>query len=109
MGDRRHQDRTRVLDEVGEAVAGYLAALDAYEQKYRTALAGPAGPCPPEPVPFDRTGWDDQLATARARAEEVERLVREQEALWTRWRDAVADWRRAIEQPGREEVSQPHP
>lgn len=99
MGDRRHPDRTRALDEVGEAVAGYLAALDAYESAYNAVLTETGGSDRPDPMPWEPTGWDDRLAVARAQAAEVERLLREQEALWTRWRDAVADWRRAIEQP----------
>lgn len=101
MGDRRNPDWTRAMDEVGEAVAGYLAALDSYETTYQAVLAE----APPVERPVGPTlepdGWEDRLANARTLAAEVEQLLHDQEAVWTRWRDAVADWQRAIEQsPG---------
>lgn len=99
MGDRRNPDWTRALDEVGEAVAGYLAALDTYESTYQSMLADAAPADQPVSPALEPDGWEERLVTARDLAAEVERLLQEQEAVWTRWRDAVSDWRRVIEQP----------
>ncbi|MFO0852198.1 MAG: hypothetical protein U0871_27090 [Gemmataceae bacterium] len=109
MGDRRNPDWTRAMDEVGEAVAGYLAALDAYETTYQAVLTEAAPAERPVGPALEPDGWEDRLANARTLAAEVEQLLHDQEAVWTRWRDAVADWRRVIEQPPVGEVSQSQP
>lgn len=104
MGETGDGDWVRTLDEVGRAIAGCLSALDRYETKFAAMLA--------EQVPvrkgsphFDRElpdadgGWRDRLTAAKAGADEVERLLDEQEAVWGRWREALTAWRRLVEQP----------
>jgi len=100
MGER---DWMRTLDEVDQAIGNCLSALERYEAKFvellreRTVTPGPQ---------FERSlpdaspdvGWDDRLATAKAGADEVEQLLAEQEAVWGRWRESLAAWRRLVEQ-----------
>ena len=98
MGDGRGQDWVRTLDEVDEAVHGCLTILDRYEAKF-TELLGerlPPRSNPAVPIP---SVWDERLTAARAQADEVERLLAEQEAIWGRWREALSGWRRSVEQP----------
>jgi hypothetical protein len=99
MGDSGDGNWVRTLDEVGQAIEGCLSALDRYETKFTAMLA--------EHVPprFDRElsggddGWRDRLTTAKAGADEVERLLDEQEAVWGQWRERLVAWRQLVEQP----------
>jgi hypothetical protein len=95
MGDRQGGDWMRALGEVQEAIRGCLAALDRYEARFAELLSGTA----PTPRPSPPSGgWDDRLAAAQTEADEVERLLAEQEAVWGRWQGAFAAWRRSLEQ-----------
>ena len=103
MGER---DWVRTLDEVDQAIGNCLSTLERYEAKFvellreRTVAPGPQ---------FERAlpdsspdvGWDDRLATAKAGADEVEQLLAEQEAVWGRWRESLAEWRQLVEQGDR--------
>jgi hypothetical protein len=105
MGSTGSRDWVRTLDEVGQAIEGCLSALGRYEERFSALLAehlppGIAGPSFDRSLPegdADR-GWEDRLAAARAGADEVERLLDEQEAVWSRWREALTAWRRLVEQ-----------
>ena len=101
MGDARDRDWVRALDEVEDAVRRCLAVLDRYEAKFTELLAEHAPPTvSPHPVPeLTSAGWEERLAAARGQADEVERLLVEQEVVWGRWRDALSAWRRSVEQP----------
>lgn len=104
MGDSGDGDWVRTLDEVGQAIEGCLSALDRYETKFSAMLAEHVPPSEGSPR-FDREspeaddGWRDRLTAAKAGADEVERLLDEQEAVWGRWREALTAWRRLVEQP----------
>jgi hypothetical protein len=104
MGDTGDRDWVRTLDEVGQAIEGCLAALDRYETRFTAMLAEQVPPREGSPR-FDRElpggddGWRDRLTAAKAGADEVERLLDEQEAVWGRWREALSAWRRLVEQP----------
>lgn len=104
MGETGDGDWVRTLDEVGQAIEGCLSALDRYEAEFTTMLAEHAASQEGAP-PFDRDlpdaddGWRDRLTDAKAGADEVERLLDEQEAVWGRWREALTAWRRLVEQP----------
>ena len=77
---------------MGQAIEGCLSALDRYETKFTAMLAEhvpPRGVIAPErPVAGADDGWRDRLTAAKAGADQVERLLDEQEAVWGRWRGA---------------------
>lgn len=92
MGER---DWMRTLDDVDQAIGNCLAALDRYEAKFVELLREQAlapGPHFERSLPDGSpdAAWDDRLATARAGADEVEQLLAEQEAVWNRWRESLA-------------------
>jgi hypothetical protein len=101
MGDARDREWVRTLDEVEDAVRRCLAVLDRYESKFAELLGDRAPQALSRPAAADRPlpEWDDRLAKARGQADEVERLLAEQEAVWGRWREALSEWRRSVEQP----------
>lgn len=104
MGETGDGDWVRTLDEVGQAIEGCLSALDRYESKFTAMLArhvapGEGGPRFDRELPGGGDGWRDRLTAAKAGADEVERLLDEQEAVWGRWREALTAWRRLVEQP----------
>lgn len=104
MGETGAGDWVRTLDEVGQAIEGCLSALDRYEMRFAAMLAECAPPHEgvrrsERPMPEGDDGWRDRLTAARAGADEVERLLDEQEAVWGRWREALSAWRRLVEQP----------
>jgi hypothetical protein len=100
MGER---DWMRTLDEVDQAIGNCLSALERYEAKFvellreRAVVAGPQFERSLPDVSPD-SGWTDRLAAAKAGADEVEHLLAEQEAVWGRWRESLAAWRRLVEQ-----------
>jgi hypothetical protein len=101
MGDSRGRDWQRALDEVEQAVRGCLTALNHYETRFHELLDAPPGP-PPAPLPTPPESWTDRLDQVRHETEMVERLLDEQEAAWTRWREALTSWRQSVKQsPGR--------
>jgi len=87
------------LGDIERAVRDCLTALDRYESAFaeqllpdepaRGSAADPADPADPG----GGRGWDEKLAAAGRSADEVERLLAEQEAVWGRWREALAGWR----------------
>jgi hypothetical protein len=104
MGETGDRDWVRTLDEVGQAIEGCLSALDRYETKFTAMLAEHVPPREgvphfERPLPGGDDGWRDRLTAAKAGADEVERLLDEQEAVWGRWREALSAWRQLVEQP----------
>jgi hypothetical protein len=99
MGETGDRDWVRTLDEVGQAIEGCLSALDRYETKFTAMLADHVPPHTARPLPAPDDGWRDRLTVAKAGADEVERLLDEQEAVWGRWREALSAWRQLVEQP----------
>ncbi len=92
MGER---DWMRTLDDVDQAIGNCLAALDRYEAKFVELLREQAvvpGPHFERSLPDGSpdAAWEARLASARAGADEVEQLLAEQEAVWNRWRDSLA-------------------
>jgi hypothetical protein len=88
------------MDEVSRAIEAHRAALERYAATFADVLG--ENPPPSGPV-FDRelpdAGWNDRLAAAKASADEAEHLLAEQEAVWGRWQESLAAWRRLVEQP----------
>lgn len=99
MGDSGDANWVRTLDEVGQAIEGCLSALDRYETKFTAMLAAQIPPRFDRELPGGDDGWQDRLTTAKAGADEVERLLDEQEAVWGRWRERLTAWRQLVEQP----------
>lgn len=92
MGER---DWMRTLDEVDQAIGGCLSALERYEAKFVELLreqAVAAGPHFERSLPDGSPdqGWNDRLLAAKTGADEVEQLLAEQEAVWNRWRESLA-------------------
>jgi hypothetical protein len=85
------------LAEIEQAIGDCLTALDRYEAAFARVLG--VEPAHPGSEPEARSAeepsaWDGRLAAAGEAADAVERLLAEQEAVWGRWRAALADWRR---------------
>lgn len=105
MGDSGDRHWERTLVEVGQAIEGCLTALDRYESRFADLLAGQEA-TQVGTAHFERNlpgsddvGWNERLDAARAGADEVERLLDEQEAVWGRWCEALTAWQRLVEQP----------
>jgi hypothetical protein len=107
MGDTGDRDWARTLNEVGQAIEGCLAALDRYESRFTALLADqlPAPDRPPRQLSGGDDGWRERLTAAKTGADEVERLLDEQEAVWGRWRESLSAWRRLVEQPQDQKMS----
>jgi hypothetical protein len=79
------------LSAVEQSIGDCLTALDRYEAAFGRVLAETGTPPPPPPEPPDRSAeWAAKLAAAGDRADEAERLLAEGEAVWNRWRAALA-------------------
>lgn len=100
MGDPINLNWQQTLGEVERSVAECLAALDRYEAAFARVLEEPNPPATfPKREGVSTDGWDAMISTARASAEEIDRLLAGSEAGWVRWRDAFSAWRLGIEQP----------
>lgn len=84
------------LAAVEASIGDCLAVLDRYEAAFARVLGEPPAGHAPPPADDRRRAWDEKLATAGRHADDVERLLAEQEAVWGRWREAFADWRRLL-------------
>jgi hypothetical protein len=88
--------RTTVAD-IEQAIGDCLSALDRYEAAFVQVLGGASGVATDSPpaAHADRgEGWGERLDVAGRSADEVERLLDEQEAIWGRWRKALSGWQR---------------
>jgi hypothetical protein len=81
------------LTEIEDAIGDCLAVLDKYEAAFARLLRA-EGVEDPVPVSDRNHAWEERLATAGRSAADAEHLLTEQEAVWGRWRDALADWKR---------------
>lgn len=89
------------LDDIEQAIADCLAALDRYETAFAHVIGVEPGELterkPEPPAGGHADSWDFRLAASGEAADAVERLLAEQEAVWGRWQAALADWRRLAE------------
>lgn len=85
------------LAEVERSIADCLSALDRYESAFGQVLGAAVPVAVPEPpAEGGLPAMDEKLSAARHQADEVERLLSEQEAVWGRWRDALAGWQQTL-------------
>jgi hypothetical protein len=85
------------LSEIEHAIGDCLAVLNKYEAAFARLLHSEGLPADSGPdVGRDRE-WEGRLATVGRSADDAERLLSEQEAVWGKWRDALADWHRLAE------------
>ncbi|MBX3400107.1 MAG: hypothetical protein KF873_15355 [Gemmataceae bacterium] len=85
------------LAEVERSIDDCLAALAKYESAFAKVLHEPVPPVPSRPLPAPTAAWDDTLADAARRTDEVEQLLDEQERVWGRWRQALGQWQRTLD------------
>ncbi len=85
----------QTLAEVESSIAGCLASLDRYEAAFSKVLAE-GGPIAPSYTP---EVWDAKLAIATQTTDDVEQLLAEQEGVWQRWQETLANWRGLVKQP----------
>jgi hypothetical protein len=88
----------QTLEEVERSIGDCLETLDRYEAAFARILAD-AGPLPQSISHDSSTVWDAKLDMASQTADDVERLLAEQDGVWNRWRETLASWRGLIEQP----------
>lgn len=83
---------TLTLAEVERSIEDCLESLERYETAFGRVLAKHGKPL----LPID-DGWDDKLAGATQAADDVERLLEEQDGVWQRWRETLAEWHDLID------------
>lgn len=89
------------LSDVETAIGSCLAALDRYEERFSVVLGVHGSPTPPavsvpdEPV----EQWTRRLGGAVEQADHIDRLLAEQEQIWSHWQVRFTDWARSIEHP----------
>jgi DNA-binding SARP family transcriptional activator len=82
------------LSEIEHAIGNCLAVLNKYEAAFAQLLQA-EGVAAGAVTDSDRDwAWVEKLNTAGRSAADAERLLAEQEAVWGKWRDALADWQR---------------
>jgi hypothetical protein len=79
---------TLTLAEVERSIGDCLESLERYETAFGRVLATHGTPLA---TPDD--GWDDRLARANEAAGDAERLLDEQDGVWQRWRETLAEWK----------------
>ena len=84
------------------AVGDCLKALDRYEVAFQKAYTERGGPTETLRIHAPHDGldetWDEHLAGADRSAVDVEQLLAEQEIVWKRWQELVANWKHSLEQ-----------
>ena len=100
MGERRGGEWVRTLSDMEKAIDGCLVVLEKYEAKFEKLLRPESAVSSEDEtsihsreLPKVEDAFADRVEAARAIAEEVERLLVEQEAVWSRWKDAYESWR----------------
>ena len=83
------------LAEVERSIGDCLETLDRYEAAFSRAL----GDVPRSTSVESSIVWDAKLQVATQSADDVERLLAEQDGVWNRWRETLASWHGLIEQP----------
>ena len=100
MGEIRDAGWLNTLTEVEGAISACLSALDKYEVAFGGLLCEHyTDPHPAAPPPALTSEWDDKLAVATQQADEVERLLAEQESAWSGWLNRFAAWRQSLKHP----------
>jgi len=99
MVEAKESSWTRTLTDVEQAVNACLTALEKYEFAFAGVLTDHGRPTAIARVAtVENEEWTARLAAAQARADEVERLLVEQQNVWNDWRRAYTDWRQSLEQ-----------
>jgi hypothetical protein len=89
------------LSDVETAIGSCLAALDRYEERFSGVLNENGAPVssavavPDEPA----EQWGGRLAGTVEQADQMDRLLSEQEQLWSHWQVRFTDWVRSLEHP----------
>jgi hypothetical protein len=81
------------LSEIEHAIGDCLAVLDKYEAAFARMLRA-EGVADAVTASDLNPAWDEKLAIVGESAADAEHLLTEQEAVWGKWRDALADWQR---------------
>ena len=89
------------LSEVERSIGDCLETLDRYEAAFARVLAE-AEPI----VTLDRVKLPEftpllerKLLDADRTADDVEKLLQEQDGVWTRWKETLATWHGLLQQP----------
>ena len=84
-------DWRSALTAVERGIDDCLEALNRYEAAFAKVLdEQPVAPLAAISLPA--IDWDDRLQASQSVGDEVERMLAEQEAVWGRWRSALAHW-----------------
>jgi hypothetical protein len=83
------------LAAVERSIADCLTELERYEAAFHQALGEPITDRKPIALPAI-ADWDEKLAAAGRHADEVERLLSEQHAVWDSWRHKFTDWQKLV-------------
>ncbi len=88
------------LSDVETAIGSCLAALDKYEERFSGVLGEHVGSTPTTAVPDEPDEhWAGRLGGAVEQADQIDRLLTEQEQLWSHWQVRFTDWVRSLEHP----------
>jgi hypothetical protein len=92
-------DWRETVDEIERGLKACLESLDRYESQFQAVLTADPPPTadPHRHLPAKGDGWATHLAAAGERAAAVERLLDEQDAVWQRFRTALAETRESLE------------
>lgn len=88
------------LSDVETAIGSCLAALDRYEERFSGVLGEHGGPASAVEVPNEPDEhWAGRLGGAVEQADQIDKLLTEQEQLWSHWQARFSDWARSLEHP----------
>jgi hypothetical protein len=88
------------LADVERSIGDCLETLDRYEAAFARVLAsGEPASMGIGRIPEMAPLLEAKLAEADRTTDDVERLLAEQDTIWTRWRDTLATWHGLINSP----------
>jgi hypothetical protein len=89
------------LSDVETAIGSCLAALDRYEERFSGVLGEHGTPTASAVAMPDESHerWAGRLGGAVGQADQIDRLLTEQEQLWSHWQARFSDWARSLEHP----------
>lgn len=86
------------LAAVERSIGDCLSVLDRYESAFAKILQEPGRSVPKRAIPELPVVWDETLSEASRHADEVERLLVEQQELWGRWCQTFHQWQRMMQE-----------
>lgn len=91
----------QTLSDVERSIGDCLETLDRYEAAFARVLsdAEPVVTLDRVKIPEIAPLLEAKLHDADRTADEVEKLLQEQDCLWTRWKETLAGWHNLMERP----------